>query len=151
MEEDQKHVLKKFYNLAKQGFLQHISLYTHIYILSVLIYTLSVFVTDNYSVCCVCIYMRKYAYKSHFTNNDATGQSIFSFQRQGHQFSSVAQSCPTLCNPMNCNTPGLPVPHQLPEFIQTHVHLVGDAIQPSHPVIPFSSCPQTLQIPHLYF
>lgn len=73
MEEDQKHVLKKFYNLAKQGFLQHISLYTHIYILSILIYTLSIFVTDNYSVCCVCIYIRKYAYKSHFTNNDATG------------------------------------------------------------------------------
>ena len=60
------------------------------------------------------------------------------------QFSSVAQSCPTLCNPMNCSTPGLPVHHQLPEFTQTHVHWVGDAIQPSHPVIPFSSCPQSL-------
>ena len=51
------------------------------------------------------------------------------------QFSSVTQSCPTLCDPMNCSTPGLPVHHQLPEFIQTHVHRVGDAIQPSHPVI----------------
>ena len=50
------------------------------------------------------------------------------------QFSSVAQSCPTLCNPMNYSTPGLPVHHQLPEFIQTHVHQVGDAIQPSHPL-----------------
>ena len=50
------------------------------------------------------------------------------------QFSSVAQSCPTLCNPMNCSTPGLPVHHQLPEFTQTHVHRVGDAIQPSHPL-----------------
>ena len=50
------------------------------------------------------------------------------------QFSSVAQSCPTLCNSMNCNTPGLPVHHQLPEFTQTHVHWVGDAIQPSHPL-----------------
>ena len=50
------------------------------------------------------------------------------------QFSSVAQSCPTLCDPMNCNTPGLPVHHQLPEFTQTHVHRVGDAIQPSHPL-----------------
>ena len=49
------------------------------------------------------------------------------------QFSSVAQSCPTLCNPMNCSTPGLPVHHQLPEFTQTHVHRVTDAIQPSHP------------------
>ena len=50
------------------------------------------------------------------------------------QFSSVAQSCPTLCNPMDCNTPGLPVHHQLLEFTQTHVHWVGDAIQPSHPL-----------------
>ena len=49
-----------------------------------------------------------------------------------HQFSSVAQSCPTLCNPMNCSTPGLPVHHQLPQFTQTHVHQVSDAIQPSH-------------------
>ena len=46
-------------------------------------------------------------------------------------FSSVAQSCPTLCDPMNCSTPGLHVHHQLPEFTQTHVHWVGDAIQPS--------------------
>ena len=49
------------------------------------------------------------------------------------QFSSVAQSCPILCDPMNCNTPGLPVHHQLPEFTQIHVHQVSDAIQPSHP------------------
>ena len=49
------------------------------------------------------------------------------------QFISVAQSCPTLCDPMNHSTPGLPVHHQLPEFTQTHVHRVGDAIQPSHP------------------
>ena len=48
------------------------------------------------------------------------------------QFSPVAQSSPTLCNPMNHSTPGLPVHHQLPEFTQTHVHQVGDAIQPSH-------------------
>ena len=50
------------------------------------------------------------------------------------QFSSVAQSCPTPCDPMNRSTPGLPVHHQLPEFIQTHVHGVRDAIQPSHPL-----------------
>ena len=50
----------------------------------------------------------------------------------GKQLSSVAQSCLTLCNPMDCSTPGLPVHHQLPEFTQTHVHQVGDAIQPSH-------------------
>ena len=50
------------------------------------------------------------------------------------QFSSVAQSCPTLCDPMNRSTPGLPVHHQLPEFTQTHVHRVSDAIQQSHPL-----------------
>ena len=50
------------------------------------------------------------------------------------QFSSVAQSCPTFCDPMNCSTPGLPVHPQLPEFTQTQVHRVGDAIQPSHPL-----------------
>ena len=50
------------------------------------------------------------------------------------QFSSVSQSCPTLCNPMNCSMPGLPVHHQFPEFTQTHVHQVSDAIQPSHPL-----------------
>ena len=50
------------------------------------------------------------------------------------RFSSVAQSCPTLCDPMNRSTPGLPVHHQLPEFTETHVHRVGDAIQPSHPL-----------------
>ena len=49
------------------------------------------------------------------------------------QFSSVAQSCLTLCDPMNRSMPGLPVHHQLPEFTQTHVHRVRDAIQPSHP------------------
>ena len=48
------------------------------------------------------------------------------------QFCSVTQSCPTLCDPMDCSTPGLPVHHQLLEFTQTHVHWVGDAIQPSH-------------------
>ena len=51
-----------------------------------------------------------------------------------YQFSSVTQSCPTLWNPMNRSTPGLPVHHQLPEFTQTHVHRVGDAIHPSHPL-----------------
>ena len=54
------------------------------------------------------------------------------------QFSSVAQSCPNLCDPMNRSTPGLPIHHQLPEFTQTHVHRVHDAIQPSHPLSSFS-------------
>ena len=51
-----------------------------------------------------------------------------------NQFSSAAQSHPTFCDPMDCSTPGLPVHHQLPELTQTHVHIVGDAIQPSHPL-----------------
>ena len=65
-------------------------------------------------------------------------------------FSSVTQSCPTLCDPVNCSMPSLPVHHQLPEFAQIHVHWVGDAIQPSHPLLPSSppalSLSQHLQI-----
>ena len=53
----------------------------------------------------------------------------------GSQFSSVTQLCPTLCDPMNRSTPGLPVHHKLPEFTQTHIHRVSDAIQPSHPLL----------------
>ena len=61
------------------------------------------------------------------------------------QFSSVAQSCPTLCNPMKSSTPGLSVHRQLPEFTQTHVHRVGDAIQPSHSLSsPSPPSPQSL-------
>ena len=70
---------------------------------------------------------------------------IFTFRlynKKGHrssytcvQFSSVAQSFLTLCDPMNRSTPGLPVHHQLPEFTETHAHQVGDAIQPSHPLL----------------
>ena len=56
-------------------------------------------------------------------------------------FSSVAQSCPNLCDPMNRSTPGLPVHQQLPEFTQTRVHRVGDAIQPSHPLSSFLLLP----------
>ena len=62
------------------------------------------------------------------------------------QFNSVAQSCPTLCDPMNRSTPGLPVHHQLPESTQTHVHQVGDAIQPSHPLS--SPSPPALYLSH---
>ena len=62
------------------------------------------------------------------------------------QFSSAAQSCLTLCDPMNCSTPGLPVHHQLPELTQTHVHQLGDAIQPSHPLSsPSPPAPNTSQ------
>ena len=59
---------------------------------------------------------------------------LFLLVYQFSQFSSVAQSCPTLCDPINHSTPGLPVHRQLPEFTQTHVHRVSDAIQPSHPL-----------------
>ena len=62
-----------------------------------------------------------------FQFNGNTGVSV--------QFSLVTQSCPTLCDPMNHNTPGLPVHHQLLELTQTHAHRVGDAIQPSHPLL----------------
>ena len=51
---------------------------------------------------------------------------------------SVAQSCLILCNPMDCSTPGLPVPHHLPESVQDYVHCIGDAIQPTHPLTPSS-------------
>ena len=61
------------------------------------------------------------------------------------QFSSAAQSCPTLCDPMNHSTPDLPVHHQLPESTQTHVHRVGDAIQPSHPLLSPSPAPNPSQ------
>ena len=62
------------------------------------------------------------------------------------QFSSVAQSCPTLCDPMNCSMPGLSVHHELPEFTQTQIHRVSDAIQPSHPLSsPFPPAPNPSQ------
>ena len=60
-----------------------------------------------------------------------------------NQFSSVTQLCLTLCDPMDCSTPGFLVLHQFQELAQTHVHRVGDAIQPSNPVIPFFSCFQS--------
>ena len=63
------------------------------------------------------------------------------------QFSSVTQSCPTLCDPMNHSTTGLPVHHQLPEFTQTHVHWVSDAIQPSHPLS--SPSPPAFNLPSI--
>ena len=65
------------------------------------------------------------------THRAARIQKVWSSQTQ---FSSVTQSCPTVCNPINRSTPGLPVHHKLPELTQTHVHRVGDAIQPSHPL-----------------
>ena len=63
---------------------------------------------------------------------------------------SVAQSCPTLCDPMHCSTPGFLVHHQLPEFVPTHVHWVSDANQPSHPLLPLLLLPSILS-QHLIF
>ena len=60
--------------------------------------------------------------------------------------SSVAQTCLTLCDPMDCSMPGLPIHHKLPEFTQTHVHWISDAIQPSHPLLPPS--PPVLNLSH---
>ena len=66
------------------------------------------------------------------------------------QFSSVSQSCPTLCDPMNCSMAGLPVHHQLLEFTQTHVHCVDDAIKPSHPLASPSPAPNPSQHQSLF-
>ena len=66
------------------------------------------------------------SYQPYFCNYNLPFQVV--------QFSSVTQSCPTICDPMNRSTPGLPVLHQLLEFTQTHIHRVSDAIQPSHPL-----------------
>ena len=63
----------------------------------------------------------------------------YPFPSTSVQFSSLAQSCPALCDPMNCSTPGLPVHHQFSELTQTHDHWVGDAIQPSHSLLFLSS------------
>ena len=70
---------------------------------------------------------------------------LHSWQKRG-SFCSVAKSCPTLCDPMDCSIPGFPVLQRLPEFAQTHVHWIGDAIQPSHPL--FSLSPPALNLPH---
>ena len=82
-----------------------------------------------------------YSTQSRYGSDDHTHRVYHNIQ-----FSSVTQSCPTLCDPMNCSTPGLPVHHQLPEFTQTQVHQVGDTIQPSHPLSsPFPPAPNPSQ------
>ena len=76
--------------------------------------------------------------------------AVLSVSKYKDQFSSVDQSCPTLCDPVNHSTPGLPVHHQLLEFTQTHIHRVRDAIQPSHPLLsPSPPAPNPSQ--HQYF
>ena len=70
----------------------------------------------------------------HNTQSDMRVRKEYFWSTGSVQFSSVAQSCPTLCDPMHRSTPGLPVHHQLPEITQTHIHQVSDGIQPSHPL-----------------
>ena len=72
--------------------------------------------------------------KAHEESSEHQDKVLYQWGFSSVQFSSVSQSCPTLCNPMNRSTPGLPVHHQLLEFSQTYIHRVGDAIQPSHPL-----------------
>ena len=85
--------------------------------------------------------MRALGWKDPLEKEVATHSSILAWKipwtaaHQGPQFGSVTQLCPTLCDPMNHSMPGLPVHHQLPEFTQTHVHRVSDAIRPSHPLL----------------
>ena len=74
------------------------------------------------------------------------GPPSFLLMDQSVQFNSVTQSCPTLCDTMDCSLPGFPVHHQLPELAQTHVHRVSDAIQPSHPLS--SPFPHTFNLSH---
>ena len=79
-------------------------------------------------------YSRRYYLYFTDEKDEAQGQHSPRSLNQSDQIRSVAQSCPTLCDPMNCSTPGLPVHHQVLEFTETHVHQVSDAIQPSHPL-----------------
>ena len=76
--------------------------------------------------------MQLYSFEKIFVNLTVSLECLYSYIII--QFSSVTQLCPTLCDPMDCSMPGLPVHHQLLEFTQTHVHRVSDAIQPSHPL-----------------
>ena len=75
--------------------------------------------------------------KAH-TSINISDESLTKIHIEGVQLSLVTQSCPTLCNPMDCSMPGFPVHHQLPELSQIHIHQVSDAIQPSHPLLSLS-------------
>ena len=94
------------------------------------------------NVCCSAIYSSQEVEATEGSANRWMNKQ--NVVRVSVQFSSLAQSCPTLCDPMDCSTPGFPVHHQLPELAQTHVHRVGDAIQPSHPLL--STSPLTFNL-----
>ena len=105
--------------IGKISFVNHFKIYYFTLILPYSFYKFSLISVETFQ--------RKHKHKS---NLNATNFKYLNLK--WFQFSSVAQSCPTLCDPVNHSTPGLPVQHQLPEFTQTHVHWVGDAIQRSH-------------------
>ena len=97
-----------------------------------------------------CIYsftmsLQRYFWDTWIIKNTINVLVYYRFQKEKSltifQFSSVPQSCPTLCDPMDCSTPGFPVHHQLPELTQNHLRQVGDAIQPSHPFHPLLLLP----------
>ena len=89
------------------------------------------------SIIHVSIYSNNFYYISLKVCVDYEGHSISSKGfLPAFQFSSVAQLCPTLCDPMDCSMPGFPIPHQFPEFAQVLVHCIGDTIQPLHPLSP---------------
>ena len=101
--------------------------------------TISFFYFDPFCIVCFCWFSYVQSNDQHwvFTTFWAHSKALcmdYLISCLTIQFSSVAHSCPTVCDPMNRSTPGLPVHHQLPEFTQTHVHHVSDAIQPSHPL-----------------
>ena len=83
--------------------------------------------------------MQLYSFEKIFVNLTVSLECLYSYIII--QFSSVTQLCPTLCHPMDCSMPSLPVHHQLPELAQTHIHWVSDAIQPSHPLLPLLLLP----------
>ena len=90
--------------------------------------------TQNWHGVPIYVWLKIYHHRE-FVCHNFLHRIIFSYlDKFYHQIRSVAQSCPTLCDPMNRSTPQLPVHHQLPELTQTHVHQVSDAIQPSHPL-----------------
>ena len=92
-------------------------------------------ITSFFLCLCICFSFAIYINLYYFLySTHKQYHTVFVFFSQTY-FSSVAQSCLTLCDPMNRSTPGLPVHHQLPEFTQTHVHWVGDAIQPYHSLL----------------
>ena len=96
-----------------------------------------------------CLYMHIYIYLFIYICIICPGNWLSVYKSV--QVSSVTQSCLTLCDPKDCSAPGLPVHHQLPEFTQTHIQRVSDAIQPIlSSVVPFSSCPQSLPVSEFF-